>query len=187
MDLDLAKALEKLEIRKRTIEQEADLSSECQSILELDNRIGTLLNETKALASSLQPDFSLVQEACDVLRDKYDKLKETSELFEMVSHLMKLDKICKQIDTVSCVTKDACNGTVTSSQEDQDKEKPNVATFASNRIFEHLIKEFNELYQPVEATLTTRPDLPYRLYAKKVADFEHELENVTRSKKSDGT
>lgn len=146
MDLDLLKQLEKLEIKRKTLNAQLDLTDECESIEELKRRIQLVSDSISAIKRDIEEHCNNVDTSCDKLNDIYLKLRESSHKFELLNNLSKLNRLCKQIDHENL---------------SNDKE-----------LVQRVAQEFKLIYEPLEEKLSSRADLPYAEYANKLKNLE---------------
>lgn len=178
MDIELAKSLEQLEVKKKTVNTESDLTKECMTIIELDHRIGLLLKEVKNLRNSIDEQSAFICNNCDQIEPNYNVLRRASRVFDLASELTKLNRLCRRFNNSDHIFKFLANDT------DQNQVIPeSVVRRASltkknghtneddeltGQILNETIEKFESIYQPLEAILSKRNDLPYATYANKV-------------------
>lgn len=191
MDVELARSLEQLETQKRLVNGEVDLTHECESIVELSNRISLLLDEVKSLRNNLAEESAIISANCDKLEPSYSNLVRTSQVFDLSSKLTKLNRVCRRIDS-SRLCKSILDPGTGHQQLESISNQPNggrpslvrnngdeVNEYDADddelqpaQVIHELVEQFEEAYQPLEALLFRRQDLPYGLYANKVKDLK---------------
>lgn len=194
MDIDISKSIEELEAKKRSINLDADLTRECKSIIELDNRLGLLLNQIRTFRDSVQEQSKFIDDKSDVLEPSYKGLVRTSLVFELTAQLIKLNRLCKRLDKINVFgNHQRCPSlsNIRSSQveaigTESPQNENDIAELAdddqqTNQILE-LLEQFEETYKPLEEELSRRQDLPYVSYATKARNFRAALETVQNIK-----
>lgn len=142
MDADLLARLEKLETKRRALNAQFDLTKECESIAELNQRVNLLSERISSIKDDVKSQSDLASSCCDMLGDTYSILRENSDRFELLSSLSQLNRLCKQID----------HGNLSNNKE----------------LFLKVTREFEIVYKPLEVKLSARTDLPYADYANKL-------------------
>lgn len=188
---DLIKSLEQIEAKKKAINAEANLTSETRSIRELDKRVAVLMNELRHLRGTVLDEEQFVTETCARLAPSAKSLDRTSQLFEIMSHLMTLNRLCKQIDRNKLLEM------VHSTDNQSDHlDKRSLARESNmsisiqavedyNEEMRHqrakeIIREFEIVYKPLDIVLDQRKDLPYVAYANKVKKLKESLARSRR-------
>lgn len=173
MDIDLVKRLEDLEIEKRKVNASIDLSKECSSICELDNRIALLLEKISAIREIGEKHGRLVAKSCDKLLEPYNVLVRTSQIFDLSAELTKLNRLCRQFDKI----KDFYNFPI--NHLDNNKQQPNGLSGNNNSLDSpqahqmlEVIEKFHSFYAPLEDVLSQRLDLPYVHYANNMRSLK---------------
>lgn len=175
MDVEIKNTLEQLEEKKNLINSQNDLRSECNTLIELDKRVGDLLNDIKSLHVDVEQRYEFLDENMTRLTPHHKILKRSSEALDLLIELLKLNRICQRIDT---------NPNIQMSSDDGEfklRLPPNLADvniidpndFEENdkrvhHVIEQLLDQFETIYKPLETVLTERRDLPYQSYAIKV-------------------
>lgn len=172
---NLTKTLEQLEIKKRLVNEETDLTKECQSIEELNRRIGILLNEITNLKNTIDEQNDFISQTCDNLLPDYKILNKASEISNLTTQLTRLDRLCRRIDSsraLGCKHDESksLGGRASSTNVDGNE---NVEL--SDQEIE-MLKTFETTYKPLENLLSRRKDLPYESYANNVRKFQFVLE-----------
>lgn len=209
MDTDLSKSLEQLQIKKKSINLDADLSRECKSIVELDGRLALLLNEIQSLRRSVNEQSLFVDEKCDLLSPSYRNLERTSQLFEFSAQLTKLNRLCKRIDKIQAFRAnqqhliDPMNlksGLMKANNENLAEKDTNIDEGVDDYDDEitsqalEISRQFEFVYKPLEDLLSKRSDLPYVSYANKVRNLlaslkaspSYALENIKHEDQNEG-
>lgn len=184
MDTDLSKALEQLQAKKKSINLDVDLTRECKSIIDLNERLALLLNEIQTLRKGVQEQSLFVSDNCDLLRPSHKNLERTSQVFEFSAQLTKLNRLCKRIDQIqafkhhhqhlgssnnkSSLVKD--NVDLTQDGTNADEGVDDCDDEMTNRILD-ISRQFEVVYKPLEGLLSERLDLPYVSYANKAKNF----------------
>lgn len=104
MNIDLAvKSLEELNARKQFINNEADLSRECESIREFNDKIVQLADRIKNLHENVERHSSILNTNCEKLSQPNLILSRTSEAFVLTSKIIKLNRLCRRLETSPCL------------------------------------------------------------------------------------
>lgn len=191
MEDDLVKELEQLEIEKQSVNANVDLSKECSSIVELNNRISLLVEQIKSLRTGNEEHGHLLSKLCDNLSTPCKSLKRTSELFDLSAELTKLNRLCRRYDTIktfynvainhlnnnvstnlsgrksSLTIRDESGCKLLNENNDYDSLAPQILEVAEN---------FEISYKPLENILTQRVDLPYVHYANNIRSLKVALD-----------
>ena len=162
------------------------MSKECESVVELDRRIELLLDEIKGLRASIEEESNFVGGVCNQLVGSQKSLDTTSEIFDVIVRLIKLNKLCKRIDkspifriqdstclTTPMATQQPHQSSATSSDV-MVNDNDNGTDMARQSKLE-MIETFESTYAPLENILSQRPDLPYANYANLVRTMKLSL------------
>lgn len=194
MDTDLSKTLEQLRAKKKSINIDANLTRECGSIIELNDRLSLLLNEVQSLHKSVQEQSEFVADSCDALKPSHKILKRSCELFEFLAQLTKLNRLCKRIDKIQAfechqqhlgfhnIKSSPDEDVVGSAQSENDVE--GCDDELTSQILE-ISRQFELVYKPLEELLSKRQDLPYVSYANKVRNLITATQTVSSNDKQD--
>lgn len=182
MDTDLIKSLEQLEIEKKILNQNADLTKEYEAIIELDHRLTQLLERIRTINGTVHENYAFVMEKCDKLSPLNLALKKLNRISDLSNQLAKLNQLCKRIDN-NHIFKSLLVGRRPSLRRDDSEESEQEARLQLTR---DLIESFEAAYKPVEAILSSRSDLPYISYANRVRQLKSSLANELPVQASDG-
>jgi len=182
MDTNIAKSLEMLETKKQHVNNQTDLKDECESLIELDKRVGTLLIEIQALHTDVEQRYEIMEESVNRLSPSNVILHKASDALDLLVELTKLNRLCHRIDTnphlersqvdgcmnlrLSAPTSDA-NNTTTRELDQSDK-----LVYLN---IKQMIEDFESTYQPLEGLLSKRLDLPYTSYATRVRNLKESM------------
>lgn len=177
MEADFLKSLEQLEAKKRKINEQANLTRECNSILELDQRIGLLLKEIKNLKRNVEEQSNITFSTRDKLEHSYKILQKTSELSKMNESLTKLNSLCRHLDKVqkSCPIASGSRKSSIRSNNEVNGSEIDEDTPLSVQLILGVADKFERTYQPLESILKIRQDLPYVHYAEKSRKLKDSL------------
>lgn len=187
MDVDISKSIEELEAKKRSINLDADLTRECKSIIELDSRLGLLLNEIRTFRDSVQEQSKFIDDKSDVLEPSYKGLMRTSLVFKLTAQLIKLNRLCKRLDKINAFGDHQSSPSLSSIRSSQvENTGIEIAQNENNGIeladddqqrdqILDLLEQFEETYIPLEEELSRRKDLPYVSYATRARNFKAKL------------
>lgn len=185
MDTDISRALEQLQAKKKSINSDVDLTRECKSIIDLNERLATLLNEIQTLRKGVQEQSQFVGDNCDLLRASHRNLERTSQVFEFSAQLTKLNRLCKRIDQIQAFKhhQQQLGSSINKSSLVKDNADLNQAEASvddcddemTNQILD-ISRQFEVVYKPLEGLLSKRPDLPYVSYANKAKNFTAALQ-----------
>lgn len=168
MDLDFNKSLEQLESKKKALNEQSDLTNECNSIIELDHRIGLLLREIRNLKQDIEEQSNLICTTSDKLAPSDKILQKTSDLFDLTQNLTKLNRLCRLIDKIQ-VQKQLCPDRKPSPKSDSEiqlsNEEDDIPLSFKKTL--KIVDKFDDVYLPLEGVLSLRKDLPYVHYAEK--------------------
>lgn len=182
MDIDLAKALEQLEIKKRSINSDSDLSKECKSIRELDRRLGLLLKGIRTLRTGVEEQSTFTANTCDKLTSSGRILERTSQVFELSAKLTTLNRLCRRIDRIQAFNVPNDHLETNGRRSSLVKENSSINWDENDELtlqISEIIENFEAAYQSIESVLSQRHDLPYALYAAKVRMLKSALNGLS--------
>lgn len=173
MDLDLAKELSKLQERKLALEAGTDLRDKCDTIVELNRRVGLLSEDVLSLHNEVVQRFDL-DDVWQKLSHPYKVLHRTNRVMDLLVGLNKLNGICRWIDANPNLIHSEDGQTIklnprraiTSGMDDENGDEKSTVLLVLD-----LLEEFESIYKPLEQVLSNRSDLPYKTYATKVRSF----------------
>lgn len=192
MDSDIVKELKKLEDKKQEVNAQTDLTKHCDSLVALDNRVGRLLDEIRALHLRIERGFSFMENKWDRLGPSYKTLQRTSDALDLVISLTKLNRLCRRIDTnpnLTCSSEGTLSLKKTSalnSGENEENVDDNDDKMTLQMIL-NLFNSFERIYKPLEDILSKRLDLPYIAYATKVRNLKESITKQDADPKSAST
>lgn len=187
MDVDITKSLEQLETRKQEINNETDLHDECNSLIELDRRVGILLNEIQSLHADVEQRHEFIEQNLDEMAPSNAILQRSSDALDLLIELTKLNRICRRIDTNPNLLKSRVDGQLimklsSCGPSADDASQQEVALDENDRLVQAVVKQivedFEFTYRPLEAILSKRLDLPYIAYATKVRNLKETMAKV---------
>lgn len=184
MDLDVAKALSRLQDRLLELESGTDLRDKCDTIIELDHRAGKLSNEIRSLHNEVDQRFSL-DDVWQQLGHPYKILDRTNHILDLLNGLKRLNRICriindnvhlKPLDDEKSITS-RLQQSLNSNGDDENEQSQSAEVI---QILD-LLDEFESCYAPLENILSNRRDLPYSDYSTRVRSLIKDLEMMLRS------
>lgn len=170
MATELNNSLQQLESRRKELVSKADLTDEVASITELDSRLGLLLEEVKNLRENVDEDSTFVDSNCDKLGLSYRTLEKASQVFDVNSSLIELNRLCFRIDRIRVFNLPE-QEYQQQPQQQQDRRlssNPNDIDEMTVHEAKDVITKFENLYKPFESVFNERLDLPYSNYAARV-------------------
>jgi hypothetical protein len=180
MDLDIAKELSQLQEKKLELEVGTDLSDKCDTIVELDRRVGLLSKGVRSLHDEVEQYFDF-DDICEQLVHPYKVLNKTNLALDLLVGLSNLNRVCQQIDINLNLIHSADGKTVsinprrtTNSNTDDDNNEENATIL---QVLE-LLEDFEARFKPLEEILSKRNDLPYLTYATKVRYLKKSVEHM---------
>jgi hypothetical protein len=180
MDLDLAKELSHLQEKKLALEAGTELMEKCDTIVELDRRVGLLSHEVQSLHDEVEQRFN-VDDICEQLSQPYRVLNRTSIVSDLIIALTRLNLVCRRIDTDPNLVHSEDGHTMSlklnrfigSGADDELGDEKSTIMHVSE-----LLEEYESNYKPFEQLLSNRSDLPYVVYATKVRTSMKSLEKL---------
>lgn len=176
MDTDITNSLDQLEKRKQHINNQTDLQDECNSLIDLDNRVSTLLSEIQTLHVDVEQRYDFIENNLAQLSPSNKALQRAATSLDLVTELSKLNRICRRIETSPNIDKSPDNSCLSIKLFGND-DNPNDDQVESNDRIVHyfvrqMIDDFEQHYRPLESILSKRQDLPYHSYATKVRNLK---------------
>lgn len=179
---NIASELNKLREKSRAINTETDLNKHCDALVELDFKVGSLLDDIRHLQVDVERRFGYMVDVWDQLERPYSTLKRVDEALGLVIELHELNRICKRIDTSPYLSHTAdgqLNLKVSSLNQDGEDDE-NVNGDNDDRValmmVQGLLDSFESTYSLLADLLSKRLDLPYAVYASKVRTFQKALD-----------
>lgn len=178
MDTAIDHSLQKLRASKQDLNKKVDLTSEYDTLVELDRRVGTVLEEVRTLHIDIDNRYEHIDDGCNKLAPSYQTLLRTSELLNIFVELTRLNRLSRQLNGVTYfanVDKNlsstkASSGDNGNGEEYADENQDKII----KQVLNELINNFAATYEPLESILSLRPDLPYATIAARVRSLNTE-------------